>query len=117
VADYVEASIEGGNPLPRIPPLRLSGGVEARSDSFSVRGEVEHVFAQERIAQFETPTDGFTLVNASLSWRPWGARNPTSLILSANNLLDVDARRHASVTKDFVPLPGRDLRATLRVSF
>ena len=43
----------------------------------------------------------------------WGTLNPTTLTLSANNIFDVDARRHASVLKDFAPLAGRDLRATL----
>lgn len=118
VADYVEATIgDGGGPVPRIPPLRLLGGVEARGDRFAGRVEVEHVFEQDRVAAFETPTDPFTLVNASVSFRPFGRDNPTSLILSANNILDVDARRHASFTKEFVPLAGRDVRATLRVSF
>jgi iron complex outermembrane receptor protein len=118
VADYVRATIsDGGGPVPRIPPLRLLGGVGAENDHVDGRIEVEHVFSQERVAVFETPTDGFTLVNASLTWRPWGRRNPTSLILSANNLLDVEARRHASFTKEFVPLPGRDVRLSARISF
>jgi iron complex outermembrane receptor protein len=56
-------------------------------------------------------------VNASITWHLFGADNPTSLSLVANNIFDVEARRHASFTKDFVPLAGRDLRATLRVSF
>ena len=103
--------------MPRIPPLRLLGGFEAESDDLDGRLEVEHVFAQDRIADFETPTDAFTLVNASLTWRPWGSRNPTSLIFAANNLFDVEARRHASFTKDFVPLAGRDFRVSARVSF
>lgn len=118
VADYVRATIsDGGGPVPRIPPLRLLGGLEAESDSIDGRIEVERIFDQDRIAAFETPTDGFTLVNASVTWRPWGRRNPTSLILSANNILDVEARRHASFTKDFVPLAGRDLRISARISF
>ena len=117
VADYVRASIENGGPVPRIPPLRLIGGLEAESDHLDGRVELEHAFGQNRVASFETPTDGFTLVNASVTWRPWGRRNPTSLIVSANNIFDVDARRHASFTKDFVPLPGRDLRLSARVSF
>ena len=118
VPDYVEATIKhGGGPVPRIPPLRLLGGLEAESDDLDGRLEVEHVFAQDRIADFETPTDAFTLVNASVTWRPWGSRNPTSLIFAANNLFDVEARRHASFTKDFVPLAGRDFRVSARVSF
>jgi iron complex outermembrane receptor protein len=36
-------------------------------------------------------------------------------MLSANNIFDVEARRHTSVLKDYAPLAGRDLRATLRV--
>ncbi|PWG03757.1 TonB-dependent receptor [Sphingosinicella humi] len=117
VADYVHASIKDGGPVPRIPPLRLLGGLEAQSDHVDGRVEVEWSDAQERVSAFETPTDSHTLVNASVAWRPWGRENPTSLILSANNLFDVDARRHASFTKDFVPLAGRDIRLSARVSF
>ncbi|MDQ4086895.1 MAG: TonB-dependent receptor [Pseudomonadota bacterium] len=117
VADYVRATIEEGGPVPRIPPLRLLGGLEAESDHFDGRFEVEHVFEQDRVAAFETPTEAFTLVNASLTWRPWGRRNPTSLVFSANNIFDVEARRHASFTKEFVPLAGRDLRVSARISF
>ncbi len=118
VADYVRATIaDGGGAAPRIPPLRLKGGLEASSASLDARVEVERSFAQNRVSDFENPTQGFTLVNASLTWRPWGESNPTSLILSANNIFDVEARRHASFTKDFVPLAGRDLRIAARISF
>jgi iron complex outermembrane receptor protein len=116
VADYVHATIRNGGPVPRIPPLRLLGGVEAQSDLLTARAEVEHVFDQGRTAAFETPTNEYTLVNASISIRPFGRDNDTTLLLSANNLFDVVARRHASFLKDFAPLAGRDLRATLRVS-
>ncbi|NTS64579.1 TonB-dependent receptor [Sphingomonas sp. HHU CXW] len=114
VADYVHASIRDGGPVPRIPPLRLLGGIEAQGDRVTARAEVEHVFEQNRIAAFETPTDDYTLVNASVSLRPFGRDNKTTLLLSANNLFDVVARRHASFLKDFAPLAGRDLRATIR---
>lgn len=118
VADYVNAELaDDRGPVPRIPPFRVLGGLTARSGPISARAEVEHVMAQNRIAAFETRTDDFTLVNASLSWKPFGQGTETTLILSANNIFDVDARRHASFTKDYVPLPGRDLRVAARVSF
>ncbi len=118
VADVVRAELaDNGGDLPRIPPLRLRGGLELASDVLSLRGEVEWADDQERIAAFETPTDGFTLVNLSASWKPLGRDGGVTLIASANNLLDVDARRHASFTKDFVPLSGRDMRVTARFSF
>nr|WP_225421394.1 TonB-dependent receptor [Sphingomonas parva] len=117
VADYVRATIERVGPAPRIPPLRLMGGIEAQSDRLQGRLEVEWTDAQGRLAELETPTDGFTLVNASVSWKPLPTLPNTSLSVSANNIFDVDARRHASFLKDVAPLAGRDIRLTARMSF
>ena len=116
VADYVRATITGAGPAPRIPPLRLLGGLELQDDRLTLRGEVEHSFAQDRIAATETRTGGFTLVNASLSFKPFSGNDRTSITVSANNIFDVEARRHASVLKDYAPLAGRDIRVTARLS-
>jgi len=115
LADAVRATIDGYGPAPRIPPLRLLGGLEATSRNLDLRTEVEHVTAQNRVAPNETPTPGYTLVNASASWRPWGEDRPLAFTLSANNLFDVVARRHASFLKDYAPLAGRDIRLTARL--
>ncbi|WP_298670637.1 TonB-dependent receptor [uncultured Sphingomonas sp.] len=115
LGDYVRATVVDVSPVPRIPPLRVLGGLEAQSDRSSARVEVEHVFRQNRIAAFETPTAAYTMVNASLSFKPFADSKRTSITIAANNIFDVDARRAASVLKDFAPLAGRDIRATLRV--
>jgi iron complex outermembrane receptor protein len=117
VADLVRATISGVGPAPRIPPLRLLGGIEAQSDAVQGRLEAEWVSHQRRTADFETETDGYTMVNASVAFHPFGGANRSSIILSANNVFDVDARRHASFLKDYAPLAGRDFRITARVSF
>jgi len=117
LGDYVHANVVDRGPVPRIPPLRLLGGLELQSDRLTARAEVEHVFEQDRIAAFETPTSDYTLVNASIAFRPWGKDSKTSILLSANNIFDVEARRHASFLKDFAPLAGRDFRASLRIGF
>jgi iron complex outermembrane receptor protein len=117
LVDYVRATIDGSGPAPRIPPLRVLGGLAYNAPRFDLRGEVEHVTAQNRISPFETRTPGFTVVNAELNLRPWGGQHPLSFALSANNLFDVDARRHASVLKDYAPLAGRDIRVTAKVDF
>ncbi len=115
LADYTDAQLLGGlGPVPRIPPLRVLAGIEAKADRWDARAEVEHAFRQGRVAPFETATDGYTVVNLSASLRPFADRPNTAIVLSANNLLDVDARRHASFLKDFAPLPGRDIRVSLR---
>lgn len=113
LGDYVNATLTNRGPAPRIPPARVLGGIEAQSDRLSGRIEVEHVFAQGRLAPFETRTRDFTLVNFSAQFKPF-ADKETTLTLSANNLFDVDARRHASFLKDFAPLAGRDIRVTVR---
>ncbi|MFZ1478941.1 MAG: TonB-dependent receptor [Sphingorhabdus sp.] len=117
VADFTRATIKGEGPAPRIPPLRLLGGLELQSDNFELRGEVEWADSQKRIADFETTTGGFTMVSASATWRPFGRDKNISLTASADNIFDVEARRAASFTKDFVALAGRDFRLTARLSF
>lgn len=117
LADYVHANIVSIGPAPRIPPLRVLGGLAATSAKIDGRVEVEWTDSQKRTTAFETPTDGFTMVNAEINVRPWGDERPLSFALSANNIFDVNARRHASFLKDFAPLAGRDFRITARASF
>ncbi|MGE0179673.1 MAG: TonB-dependent receptor [Sphingomonas sp.] len=117
VADYVRATIDGVGPAPRIPPFRVLAGLEAQSSLVDGRIEVERVTGQDRIAAFETATPGYTMVNASLSIHPFGDANSSSITLSANNIFDITARRHASVLKDYAPLAGRDIRITARFAF
>lgn len=120
-ADYVRASIRGAGGLrsagPRIPPLRLMGGAELGNDRWTARIEAEHSFAQKRNGALESATDAFTLINASVNWRPIAGNAATSLTLSANNIFDAEARRAASYLKDYAPLGGRDIRLTARVGF
>lgn len=115
--DYIRASLSDGTPLPRIPPLRLLGALEAETGPFDVRGEVQWFSAQDRVAPFETPTDGFTHVNASIAWKPIAGSSNLTLLAQVDNVFDAEGRRHASFTKDFVPLAGRNFKLSLRASF
>lgn len=118
LVDYTSADIPGGGgAVPRIPPLRLIGGVEATGDAIGGRLEVEHATAQRRIAAFETATPAWTMVNASASWKPFGSASHTTLMLQANNIFVVEARRHTSFLKNVAPLLGRDIRVSARISF
>lgn len=116
--DFTRATITaGGGPVPRIPPLRMIGGIEASGGVVGGRLELEHVTAQTRTAVLETGTPAWTMVNASVSWKPFGVDAPTTLMVQANNIFDVEARRHSSFLKDVAPLLGRDVRVSLRVAF
>ena len=97
--------------------LGLRGGAEFEFGKLHLRGEVEWNVKQDRVASFETPVAAFTLVNLSAVWHPMGDAGPLTLSLAGNNLLNVSARRAASFTRDFVPLAGRDIRVSAKVSF
>lgn len=115
-ADYIRGELDDGSPLPRIPPLSLLGALEYQSGDLDARAEVQWFAKQDRVAAFETPTDDFAHVNLSVSWRPIEGEAVT-LLLGVDNVFDVVGRRHASFTKDFVPLAGRNAKASLRFSF
>ena len=116
MGDAVKATISGVGPAPRIPPLRVLGGVTLSDPRWDLRGEVEHVTAQNRIAAQETPTAAYTLVNAEFGFKPGGKDGRLSFTLGARNLFNVDARRAASFLKDYAPLAGRDIRLSVRLT-
>jgi iron complex outermembrane receptor protein len=117
VADAVKATIKNFGPAPLIPPFRVLGAITGSRGQVDGRIEIEHAFDHNRTAPNETDTPGYTLVNTSLDWHPFAANPALTLSLQGNNLFDVDARRSASVLKDFAPLAGRDIRLTARIGF
>lgn len=114
--DYIRAKQAGGMPLPRIPPLSLSGALVVESPALDGRIEAEWFGKQGRIAQYETRTAGFAFINASLAWRPVATNRPLTLLVKADNIFNATGRRHASFTKDFVPLAGRNFKLVMRLS-
>jgi iron complex outermembrane receptor protein len=123
-ASYVDGSLNddanidttNGN-VPRVPPLSLLGALDADIGSFGIRAELEHYGSQNEVVEFETATDSFTFANLYLSWRPLADNRNVVLQLAGENLFDVTGRRHTSFTKDYVPLAGRNIRASVRFGF
>ena len=97
--------------------MSLLGALELQSNAFDVRGEVQWFGEQNDVAPFETSTDDFAFVNFLVAWRPLANNENVTVQLAADNVFDVTGRRHASFTKDFVPLAGRNIRASVRLSF
>jgi iron complex outermembrane recepter protein len=115
--DAVRAKIKHFGNAPEIPPFRVLAGLTGTRGAFDGRVEVERVSAQHKTAPIETPTPGFTMVNASFDWHVFADHPELTLSLTANNIFDVEARRHSSELKDYAPLPGRDIRITARLGF
>ncbi|HCK83842.1 MAG TPA: TonB-dependent receptor, partial [Hyphomonadaceae bacterium] len=115
--DVVRAEFASGGRPPRIPPSSLTIGVDAENAHWRGRLEAAHVGDQDRLAAFETPTQGYTFVNAGIAFRPDGEEGALTLRLDGRNLTDEEGRVHASFLKDELPLPGRNLRFSVASSF
>lgn len=115
--DIVQAEFDASGHPPRIPPRTLTLGVEGENERWTGRLEAVDTAEQDRLDINETPTDGFTFLNASLAFRPFGNERDLTLRLDGRNLTDELGRVHASFLKDELPLPGRNVRVTVTTSF
>ncbi|WP_367873289.1 TonB-dependent receptor [Luteolibacter sp. Populi] len=121
MGDYVRAeNTTDGEPIPRMPPLRVGSRLEWKDERFSAGLEVRHASAQDRVKPAprpELPSGSYTLVNADASWRVPVKSHELTLFLRATNLLNEEARVSTSFRKDVAPLPGRGLSLGVRHEF
>jgi iron complex outermembrane receptor protein len=113
--DFVRATFTDGSNVPRIPPVRYGGGVFWRDAQWLARVNLLHAEAQNDVAANETPTGGYDLLRAELSYRQTFATVGPGLQeivvgFSGNNLLNDDIRNSVSFKKDEVLLPGRGFK-------
>ena len=110
----------GGN-LPRMSPSRIGGNLTWRAGGWYVDGGATHVFKQDRIAEFETATAGYTRIDASLRYRwtcaPHGKPRSGDFYILGKNLTNRDLRMHTSFLKEFAPLPGRSVFAGVTATY
>lgn len=114
-ADFVRAETDLG-PAARIPPWSVTARLAWTSTPLDAGVEVRRVAEQDRVTENELPTDGYTLLNASVAWRPLADRNVT-VFAEAHNLTNEEAREHVSFLKDIAPMAGRNLRVGVAYRF
>ena len=73
-ADYVRGETDLGAP-PRIPPWSATGRAVFEGGWWTGKLELRQVGGQSRVAQYELPTDGYRMLNASISATPFADRN------------------------------------------
>lgn len=117
-ASYVRGTREESDePLPAIPPLH--GSLELRYDEprFFVNAGLRATAEQDRVGQFEQPTEGHMLleVGGGLRWTAWGDLH--TLTLQVSNLGDAVWFDHLSRIRAVAPQPGRNVELLYRVSF
>ncbi|HCO06769.1 MAG TPA: TonB-dependent receptor [Acinetobacter ursingii] len=116
--DYVRGKIDAEGDAPRMPGGRLGTRFDADfGDGFSGMAEYSHVFNQDKIAAYETETDGYNMVNLGVAYAA-RVSNKTDyrVYLKANNLLDETVYNHASFLSN-IPQVGRNFTLGIDFSF
>jgi iron complex outermembrane receptor protein len=117
MADSVRGELDDGGDLPRIAPGRYGGGLDWSLGSWRAGVSALRYRSQDRVADFESASDGYTLVDADLAYGFSAGRAELELFAQGRNLGDQEARLHTSFLKDRAPLPGRSFGLGLRAFF
>ncbi len=117
LGDTVDAELDQGGNLPRIPPMSLGAGLHYHGHDWRAAVEWRFVDDQHDVAELEGPTDGYTMLNAHVGRRFILKNQILELLLRGRNLTDEEARVHTSFLKTLAPLPGRDITLSARFWF
>ncbi len=112
-------NISGNEPLPRLPPLRATIGVNWTHGAWAARAEVQRASAQTRVPSTDVATAGWTLINLSASHTlNLGPREALlfAKLLNAANQLAYSATTTGTL-RPLAPLPGRALALGVRLAF
>ncbi len=115
--DYVRGKIDNQN-APRIPSGRLGTRFNVLvDDHWSGSAEYFHVFKQNKIADYETKTAGYNMLNLGLNYTDQiNAKNSYTVFLEANNLLNDQVYQHASFLST-IPQVGRNFTVGVNFNF
>jgi len=118
LADSVDGELQADRSnLPRIAPSRVGMGLQYQHEGWRARLGFQEYERQDRVAELETPTPGFTDVTAQVSFATDLSGTSVEWFLQGQNLADNEIRLHTSFLKDVAPLPGRNIQAGVRWYF
>ncbi|TFZ06011.1 TonB-dependent receptor [Ramlibacter henchirensis] len=110
-----------GQPLPRIAPVRLGATAVWGSGPWGARLGFDHWARQARVPAGDAPVAGYTLWNAALTYKASAGSADLLWFLRLDNLGDRLAYSATSILTQSapgrVPLPGRSVRAGVRMDF
>jgi iron complex outermembrane receptor protein len=116
-ADYVEAEIDSGAYLPRIPPLRAGFELVTHADDWTIKLRNTFVDSQEKISLNESATDSYHRLDLFADYHLHYGDKDLLLFAKAKNLGNEDIRNHTSYLKSFAPEAGRSVEFGVRYSF
>ena len=116
-ADYVKGELSNGGDLPRISPLRIGAGLLYERNDWYIDLDIIRYMEQDTIAEFETSTDGYTLVNIDFNYQFSTQDSDYTFFMKGTNLLDDEVINHTSFIKEIAPQAGRSLTLGVRLAF
>ena len=116
--DFVHGKVRAtDDPLPRMPPFRVIGGVRYQKNAFQIGGTVTRAGAQRRVFDIEQPTPGYTLLKffGSYSFVAAGVTHTiTGRVDNATNALYFN---HLNYLKGVLAEMGRNGKVIYSVTF
>jgi len=108
-----------GEPLPRLPPLRLGLTLEAGHGAWQGGLSLRHAAAQKQVPAYDVPTPSHTLLNLWLALRAPLAGADALWFVRLDNVFDELAYNAAALrpARELSPLAGRAFSAGVRVQF
>jgi iron complex outermembrane receptor protein len=116
-SDYTRAKLDSGGNVPRTPPMRFGSTLHYEYGNWHTEVGVTRNSKQDKVADYETETDGYTMLSASANYYLELDDVDMTFYLKGENLGDTEGRVHSSYVKDEVPLPGRALSVGVRATF
>jgi len=116
-ADSITAKLDDDSYIPRIPSNKVGSSFELQNQSWDLDMTVTHHLSQNKLAQYETKTDAYTLVDFGFSYYLDALGTDSTLFIRANNITDELGFVHNSFIKEQAPLPGRNFSLGIRGYF
>jgi len=105
--DIVDGELSDNSDVPLAPPTRIGMGLDWDHAGMAAYLLWIHAYKQDNLAALETPTPGYDLLNAEVSYTvATSDQLEFQIYLQGQNLLDEDIRNSTSYLKDFAPQIG-----------
>jgi iron complex outermembrane receptor protein len=116
--DIVDGELDDNNDPPLQPPKRVALGIEWDLQNWSANVLWIHAYDQDNVAELETETPGYDLLNAEVIFSgPQFHQFDWQVYLKGQNLLDEDVRNSTSYLKDQAPQIGLNVIFGVRAYF
>ncbi len=106
-----------GEPLPRIPPQRLMGGLRYTGGGLELGANATAVARQDRVFGNETETASYGLLRFYATYTLQSTRAVQTITARLDNATNTLYRNHLNFLKDIVPEIGRQFRLVYAVKF